>query len=80
MIILYIFEWGRMMKSLNVKCKVIDCGNGMFGIAVENVCVSEKEYRYLTCDKEAISSLAVKINNCDVSPLHIEDIIDDFLE
>jgi hypothetical protein len=69
-----------MMKSLDVKCKVIDCGNGMFGISVENVCVSEKEYRYLTRNRELVQSLADKINGLDVSPLHIEDIIDDFLE
>ena len=68
------------MKSLDLKCKVIDCGNGMFGISIENVYVSEIEYRYLTCDRERIIALADKINKLDVSPIHIDDIIDDFLE
>ena len=68
------------MKNQGVKCKVIDCKNGMFGISVESLCVSEKEYRYLTCDRESVFELVEKINKLNVSPLHIEDIIDDFLE
>ena len=68
------------MKNLDVKCKALDCGNGMFGISIENVCISVTEYRYLTCNKEQIDALVDKINRLDVSPIHIEDIIDDFLE
>lgn len=68
------------MKSLSVKCTVIDCKNGMYGVSVESIYASKKEYKYLTCDRERINSLADKINRLEVSPLHIEDIIDDFLE
>lgn len=68
------------MKNFDLKCKVIDCGNGMFGISIEKVSVSIKEYRYLTCNREALNALADKINRLDVSPVHVDDIIDDFLE
>ena len=68
------------MENQNIKCKVVDCGNGMFGISIESVCISVVEYRYLTCNKERIDSLVEKINRLEVSPIHIEDIIDDFLE
>lgn len=68
------------MIQSKLKCRVIDCGNGMFGVEIENEKTTLKVYKYITSRHDRILHLADAINRGEVSPLHIEDIIDDFLE
>lgn len=68
------------MTQSKIKCRVIDCGNGMFGIAIENGKTVLKVYKYITSSYDRIQYLADVIDSGEVSSLHIEDIIDDFLE
>ena len=68
------------MTQLKVKCKIVDCKNGMLGLSFECEGETLRTYKYLTADKERLCSLADKINRFDVSLIHIEEIIDDFLE
>ena len=54
-------------------------GDG-YSLSVRSRDGAEKIYNDLTRDRERIEQLAAKINKGQVSSLHIDDIVDDFLE
>ena len=67
------------MTTSGVKCEVFKCSNGHFGIYLTFGDGTRREYRYLTRDGELAADIADKINRLDVSPCHIDDVIEDLL-
>ena len=66
------------MTFFKVSCQVTQNCNGEFGLAVITQ-DGVREYSSLTCDFEKINKLSDSINHSDVSALHIDDIIEDFI-
>ncbi|MBQ3012091.1 MAG: hypothetical protein IJD74_00955 [Clostridia bacterium] len=61
-----------------ISAKITTCEDGSFGIVVEG---EEKTfYRSLCRDRAKVERLVRLINSGEVSRLHIDDIIEDFLE
>ncbi len=70
------------MNSIDVKgikVEIISSRNGSFGLALYSSGKKYKEYSDITQDFEALLDFKNKINRANVSPLHIDDIIDDFI-
>jgi hypothetical protein len=67
------------MMCLKLKCQVIDCGNGSFGIRFLCGDILLREYKYVTRDREGLNDLSDKINRAGLSPIHIDDVLEDFL-
>lgn len=64
---------------LKLKSQVIDCGNGSFGIRFLYGSIILREYKYVTRDMEELNELSDKINRAGLSPIHIDDVLEDFL-
>ena len=62
-----------------IKVEIISSEKDSFGLII--LCSGEKykEYSDITKDYKALSDLKNKINRANVSPLHIDDIIEDFI-
>lgn len=67
------------MTVVFVSAKLTVCEDGSFGIVVESV---DKKTFYcgLSRDRNKVEQLVRLINDGEVSRLHIDDIIEDFLE
>lgn len=67
------------MTVVFVNAKLAVCEDGSFGISVE--CDGENLfYKSLGYDRDRVEQLVRRINDGEVSRLHIDDIIEDFLE
>lgn len=67
------------MKISYVKCKVISHQNDSYGL---ELCLPDGERRIIndvTCDENKISEISNIINRCDVSSLHVDDVIEDLI-
>lgn len=61
-----------------ISARITVCEDGSFGIVVEG---EEKTFYHSLCrDRSKVERLVRLINNGEVSRLHIDDIIEDFLE
>ena len=67
------------MTTSAVKSKIIKREGEGFGLILVLEDGGEREIRDLTYDHGRIVALSDAINRLDVSHLHIDDIIDDFL-
>lgn len=65
------------MTVVFISAKIEICDDGSFGIAVD--CGEKIFYRGLSRDREKVEALVRSINNGEVSRLHVDDIIEDFL-
>ena len=69
-----------MLKSdWSVRAETVRLG-GEYSLRITNAYGKVKEYPGITSDRERLDSLVNKINGMQVSELHIDDIIEDFLE
>lgn len=66
------------MTMLSVSAKLIACEDGSFGISAE-IDGETVYYRRLCFERERVERLVRSINSGEVSRLHIDEIIDDFL-
>ena len=67
------------MTGICVKTVIIKEENGWYSLLVNSEQGKECIYRELTRDLVAICELSEKINRGNLSPIHIEDVIEDFL-
>ena len=67
------------MIEMFVKTEVVKENNDWYSLWVKDTSGEERIYRELTRDLPAIKHLSERINRGDVSSLHINDIIEDFL-
>ena len=69
-----------MLKSdWSVRAETVRLG-GEYSLRITGADGHVKMYPGITSDLERLDSLAKKINDMQVSELHIDDIIEDFLE
>ncbi|MBQ4091510.1 MAG: hypothetical protein IJC64_04260 [Clostridia bacterium] len=65
--------------STKLICQVFECGNGSFGLSFVVGDLVLREYRYVSRDREMLVRFAQAVNRQDLSPIHIEDVIEDLL-
>lgn len=66
------------MTVVFIRAKIVTCEDGSFGIVVEG---EEKTFYSSLCrDRAKVERLVQLINSREVSRLHIDEIIEDFLE
>ena len=67
------------MTKEKLKCQVFECGNGTYGIRISKGELVFCEYKYFASRLEPLLEFAERINESDLSPIHICDVIEDFL-
>ncbi len=68
------------MKPSKIQCRVVYGENGQLGISVFADNEINIVFDDLTGDFQRISKLCDTLNRLDVSAVHIDEIIEDFLE
>ncbi|MBQ8409127.1 MAG: hypothetical protein IJY39_09730 [Clostridia bacterium] len=63
-----------------VLTEVVEGTRGWYSLRTEMGTGERKLYRDLTQDRRKIEELCARINKGRVSPIHIDDIIEDFLD
>ena len=68
------------MLFSNVKSEVIRCNEDSFGLRIIYPHGAKREIVNITNDESRMTALSDLINSHDVSELHVDDIIEDFLQ
>lgn len=68
----------KFKTDWSVKVTVVECG-GEYSLKVTKGDGTFKLYPRVTTDEDSIRLLAHRINTLDVSEVHIDDILEDFL-
>ena len=63
----------------SVKCKVIRGNNGNFGIVFSVIDREIRTIHDISGDEELVKAISEAINRNDLSPIHIDDVIEDFI-
>ncbi len=70
---------GTKKMFLKIKFEVIESEDSMFGLKAVQGNEYCRTFDSLTGDRERINKLCAILDSSDISPIHIDDVIDDFL-
>ena len=67
------------MTTSYIKAEILISCDGILSLKIYDGEGREKVYPDITCDVEALKDFAGAINRGDVSPIHIDELVEDFL-
>ena len=67
------------MTTSYIKAEILISCDGILSLKIYDGDGSEKVYPDITCDIEALKGFVCAINRGRVSPIHIDELVEDFL-